>query len=235
MGNGFDLATAATAPPSLDDQYKQAEIANINSEIGARNSAASAQNSLNSILPYANQTASGVKYIDASTIQGTASQKNAIVNAAQAAGYKVITNKNEAADLTNIQNAYSNLDTIDSTFSSITSPSALSRVFNNVGLNQAAVYLQTDPQKAASTALNDSALDLLKAISGTQGFRGNQAAIAQIKDNLPTIYDDTQTAQTKTQNVRTLIQNREDAIVGGNGIGSTNTSQSSNDPLGLGI
>lgn len=40
MGGGFDLQTAATAPPSLDDQLKQAQIRNINSEITARNNPA---------------------------------------------------------------------------------------------------------------------------------------------------------------------------------------------------
>lgn len=39
-GVPFDITTAAKAPPSLDDQLKQAQISNIYSEIGARNNPA---------------------------------------------------------------------------------------------------------------------------------------------------------------------------------------------------
>ena len=43
------------------------------------------------VAPYLNTSSSGVNYVDASTLQGTAAQKTNIINQAQAAGYKVIT------------------------------------------------------------------------------------------------------------------------------------------------
>ncbi len=167
-----------------------------------------------SVAPYASITGSGTPYVDASTLQGTATEKNAIVNAAQAAGMKVITNKNTALDLSNIQNAYSNLDTISSLFSTIGQPNAAARALGGAGLSGVASFLETDQQKAAASSMNDSALDLLKAISGVQGFRGNQGAIDQIKNAMPNIYDTQAVAAQKVANVKQLIQNRENAILG---------------------
>jgi hypothetical protein len=50
------------------------------------------------LTPYLNTSTSGVNYIDASTLQGTAKDKTAIIQEATKEGIKVITNKNTAAD-----------------------------------------------------------------------------------------------------------------------------------------
>lgn len=170
-----------------------------------------------SVAPYFNTSHSGIGYADLSTVQGTATQKAAAVAAAQASGIKVITNKNTALDLTNIQDANSKLDSINAILTGIDQPGVLSRTLNGLGLTQLAVLTQSNPQQAASGAINEVGLDILKAISGVQGFRGNQGAIEQVKENLPTIYDTQDTVAQKLKNVSAFLDDREDAILGPSG------------------
>jgi hypothetical protein len=167
------------------------------------------------IAPYANTSQNGIKYIDASTLQGTPTQKTTIINAAQTAGYKVITNKNMAADLVNIQDANSKLDSIGQIMTGIDQPNALSRDLYGFGLTKLATIAQTNPQQAAAGALQSVGLDILKAISGIQGFRGNASVVQQVTSHLPSIYDTNAVAQQKIAYIRTLISDRENAIVGG--------------------
>jgi hypothetical protein len=90
----------------------------------------------------------------------------------------------------------------------------LSRIFNNIGFTQGAVALQTNPQQAAASSLQAVGLDMLKAISGIQGFRGNTTVVQQINDHMPTIYDTNAVAQQKIDYIRQLITDRENSILG---------------------
>ena len=58
----------------------------------------------------------------------------------------------------------------------------------------------------------------------------SQAVIQQIRDGLPTIYDTQAVASQKLQNVRALISNREEAIIGKPT--STSTSSTVTTPKG---
>lgn len=165
------------------------------------------------LAPYTHVSGNGTTYVDLSSgLTPTQSAKYAQI--ASANGLPVILNKNEAADLTNIQNAYSNLKTMSDTFSNLSQPGALSRVIHNLGLTQFETLAQTNPQKAAAGVLQEAASDLLKAISGVQGGRMSQAVIDQIRQGLPTVYDTKDVAIQKITNVHQLIANREEAIVG---------------------
>ena len=82
---------------------------------------------------------------------------------------------------------------------------------------------QTNPQQAAAGALQGVGLDILKAISGVQGFRGNSAVVQQITDHLPSIYDTNDTAQQKVNYIRALISDRENSILGKAGSNATPT------------
>jgi hypothetical protein len=166
------------------------------------------------VAPYYNTSASGVGYADLSAVQGTAAQKTAIVNAAQAAGLKVILNKNTAADLQNIKDANNKLDTISTIMAGIDQPDALSRDLYGMGLTWLASTAQSDPQKAAAGALSSVGLDILKAISGIQGFRGNASVVQQVTSHLPSIYDTQAVVQQKVAYIRQLISDRENGIVG---------------------
>ncbi|MGH7872778.1 MAG: hypothetical protein ACREQO_11240 [Candidatus Binatia bacterium] len=166
------------------------------------------------VAPYYDVSNSGISYIDASTLQGTAEQKKKIVDEAQAAGIKVILNKNVAADISNIKDANNKLDTLSSVFSNLSQPGPLSQALYGIGLTKLATLAQTDPQKAAAESLQSVGLDMLKAISGVQGFRGNATVVQQINDHLPTIYDTQAVAQQKIDYIRQLISDREDGLLG---------------------
>lgn len=165
------------------------------------------------LKPYAKQSGNGTWYLDLSSI-GSA-QRAAFIN--QAGDIPVITDKNQAADLVNIKDAYGKLNTITIAMRDMTSGSALTRDLGGAGLSYLSALAQTDPKKAAATALNDSALDFLKAISGVQGFRGNQTAINQIKDSLPKITDTQDVAAQKLSYIAQQIADREAATVGSPG------------------
>lgn len=212
-------AQVAEANASAAKDYAATQAAS-NPTITTTDAAGNTISLPSSVAPYYNTSGSGVGYVDASTLQGTAAQKTKIIQDAESSGIKVITNKNEAADLSNIQNVYSNLNTIAATLAGITPPNAASRAFQNSGLTQAAVAFQTSPQRAAAGALSDTSLDILKAISGIQGFRGNSSSIAQVKESLPTIYDDQATVAQKLAIVKQLVENRENAILGQPATGS---------------
>ncbi|MGH7249511.1 MAG: hypothetical protein ACREGC_00900, partial [Minisyncoccia bacterium] len=166
------------------------------------------------VAPYYNQSHNGVGWVDTSTLQGTAAQKKQIIDQAQAAGLKVVTNKNSAADLTNINDAYSKLDTIGTVMADLAQPGWIQRDLYGLGFTKFAEMAQSDPQKAAAGTLNSVGLDMLKAISGVQGFRGNQSAIEQVKQELPSIYDTQDTVKAKIANISKLIADRENAITG---------------------
>lgn len=209
---------------ATDNAYKQAQTAKIYNDMkpadGASSTVAITDNNGNStnvptaIAPYVNTSSSGVNYMDASALQGTAAEKTKLINLATQSGLKVITNKNTAADLVNIQDANSKLDTIGTIFAGIAQPDALSRGLYGIGLTKFATMAQTNPQQAAAGSLQSVGLDILKAISGVQGFRGNQSAIAQVQDHLPSIYDTTDVVNQKIDYIRQLISDREDAAVG---------------------
>lgn len=178
-----------------------------------------------SVAPYYNTTDSGVSYMDASDIQGTAADKAQAIQDAQNAGITVVTNKNEVADLTNIDDADSNLDTISSIMAGIDQPDALSRDLYGIGLTKLASAAQSNPQQAAAGALQSVGLDILKAVSGIQGFRGNASVIQQVTDHLPTIYDTQATINSKIAFIKDLITNRQNAILGIKAPAATNTGQ----------
>jgi hypothetical protein len=166
------------------------------------------------VAPYYNTSNNGTPYVDASALDGTAADKTAIINSAQAAGLKIITNKNTAADLVNIKDANDKLDSIGTIMAGLTQPNFIARDLGGLGLTSLSKLAQTDPQKAAAGSLQAVGLDMLKAISGVQGFRGNSTVVKQINDHMPTIYDTTDTANQKIAYIRQLITDRENAIVG---------------------
>ena len=224
--SNYDYAKQSGYTGSFMDymQAKNPNAIDAAGNINVTNDDGSTTNISSAVAPYYNTSHSGVGYIDASTLQGTASEKTAIINEATKEGLKVITNKNTAADITNIKDAYSKLDTIGKIFAGIAQPEALARDLYGAGLTSLASMAQTDPQKAAAGALQSVGLDILKAISGIQGFRGNSSAIQQVTSHLPSIYDTTDVVNQKIDYINKLISDREDAIVGKGGSTSGGSS-----------
>ncbi len=167
-----------------------------------------------SIAPYVNFASNGVKYADMSNFAGTPTEKNDAINAAQAAGYKVITNKAVASDVQNISDAMAKLQLIRDAFNPIAADNAASRDTYRAALNNLEAFAQTNPDAAAIGVFQDSALDILKAMSGSQGFRGGQSIIDAVKATFPQITDTKATAEQKIKNMENLIKVRETALVG---------------------
>jgi hypothetical protein len=224
---------------AVDRQYKQAEIAKLYNDINAAKTGGSNVASISDgmggtamvpvdVAPYYNKASNGVEYIDASTLQGTAKEKTNIINQATAAGYKVITNKNTAADLVNIKDVKSKLDTIKNTMANIAQPGWVSRIAGGLGLTYLQTVTESDPQKAAAGVLQSVGLDILKGISGVQGFRGNQTAIQQISDHLPKITDTVDVVNQKIDYVNQLLNDRENAAVGKAQVKDTGVDQTVN-------
>lgn len=162
------------------------------------------------IRPYSRQSANGTWYVDLSAVSST--QRAALV--AQAGDLPVVSDKNQANDLVNITDANKKLQTIATIMKDLNNPSALARDLGGAGLTQFSSLAQTNPTAAASGALNDSALDILKAMSGVQGFRGNASVIANIKENMPTMTDTQDVAAHKLSFVAQQIADRESSILG---------------------
>jgi len=167
-----------------------------------------------SIAPYVAFASNGVKYVDMSAFKGTPTEANAAVADAQAAGYKVITNKNIALDIQNIADATSKLQTIKSAFDGITTDSAAARDSYYSAAITMAKELQTNPDAAASGVFQDAALDVLKAISGTQGFRGGASMVQAVQSTFPSNTDTKAVADQKIANISKLMTDREQALVG---------------------
>ncbi len=166
------------------------------------------------IAPYVGFASNGVKYVDLSNFAGTPTEKNKAVNDAQAAGYKVITNKNSAQDVTNIQDALSKLQLIKDAFDPLAQDNAAARDTFGAALSTLSAFAQTNPDAAAIGSFQDSALDILKAMSGTQGFRGGQSIIEAVKSTFPQITDTKAVADQKIKNMEAQIKSRETALVG---------------------
>lgn len=167
-----------------------------------------------SIAPYVSFAANGVKYVDMSAFKGTPTEANQAVNDAQAAGYKVITNKNTANDVQNITDASAKLADIKAAFDKANAGDATERNLYAAAMNTVAKKLQTDPNYAGIDVYQDAALDILKAMSGVQGFRGGASMVQQVKDTFPSITDTKVYADGKINNLQKLIDDRQTALVG---------------------
>lgn len=167
-----------------------------------------------SIAPYVNFAANGVKYVDMSHFGGTPTEKNQAIQDAQQAGYKVITNANTALDVQNITDATSKLADIKAAFAKASAGDATQRNLYAAAFNTVADKLQTNPNYAGIDVYQDAALDILKALSGVQGFRGGASMVQQVKDTFPSITNTTAYNNAKIDNLQKLIDDRQTALVG---------------------
>lgn len=167
-----------------------------------------------SIAPYVSFSSNGVKYVDLSNFKGTPTEANQAVADAQAAGYKIITNKNTALDVQNITDAMNKLGDMKTAFSANNTGSAAQRDSYGAAFMTMAKALQTDPNAVGTNVYQDTALDILKAMSGVQGFRGGASIVDQVKTTFPQNTDTQAVVDAKIGNLEKLIGDRETALVG---------------------
>lgn len=166
------------------------------------------------IAPYVQFSANGVKYVDLSTAEGTPTEKAQMVADAQAAGYRVITNKATATDVQNITDASSKLADMKTAFDANNSGNAAQRDSYLSAITWAGKALQTNPNAVGTDEYQDAALDILKAISGTQGFRGGASIVQQVKASFPQNTDTQAIVNSKIATLQQLIDTRQTALVG---------------------
>lgn len=167
-----------------------------------------------SIAPYVGFSANGVKYVDLSNFAGTPTEKNQAVQDAQASGYRVITNKNTALDVQNITDATAKLTDIKTAFDANNTGDAAQRDSYAAAFMWAGKELQTNPAAVGTDVYQDAALDILKAMSGVQGFRGGAAAVDQVKATFPQTGDTQAVVDAKIANLQKMIDDRQTALVG---------------------
>lgn len=167
-----------------------------------------------SIAPYVAFASNGVKYVDMSNFKGTPTEANVAVGDAQKAGYKVITNKNTALDVQNITDAMGKLGLMEKDFLSVAPESAATRDTWAAAAVTAGKLLQTNPDATSNDVYVLAALDILKAASGVQGFRGGASIVETVANTFPQNTDTADTIKQKIDKMRGLIGSRETALVG---------------------
>lgn len=168
-----------------------------------------------SVAPYVKISPSGVKYVDVSSL--SAAEKGKIVKDAFNNGVNpipVITDPTFALDVSNISDATLKLNDMKNTFDSITTDSAAKRDTYYAAAITMASKLQTDPNAVASDVYQDAALDVLKAMSGTKGFRGGASMVDAVKASFPNKTDTQQVVDQKIANMQKLLNDREVGLVG---------------------
>ncbi len=167
------------------------------------------------VAPYVKVAPNGVKYVDASGLSPT--EKATLIKTAYNGGNNpipVITDPSFALDVSNIQDATLKLKDIKEAFDGMTAGSPAARNFYYAAAMTMAKKLQTNPDAAASTVYEDAALDILKAMSGTKGFRGGASIVEQVKSTFPTVTDTQATADQKIENMQKLMDDRLTGLVG---------------------
>lgn len=203
-------ATAfATAKGKAAGEYRaDAPTSPVTSPLGIEYSAPA------SVAPYVQFADNGVKYVDLSAFKGTPTEANVAVQDAQKAGYKVITNKNSALDVQNITDAMAKLRDMKDAFSQANAGNATQRDLFMAGVNSLENALQSNTQLAGVSVYQDIALDVLKAMSGTQGFRGGTSMVSSVQSTFPKITDTADVANAKIDNIMKLIDDRQTSLIG---------------------
>ena len=167
------------------------------------------------VAPYVKISPSGVKYIDVSAL--SAAEKGKIQKAAYNNGVNpipVITDPSAALDVQNIADATAKLQDMKSAFDGVTADSAAARDTYYAAAITMANKLQTDPNAVGLDIYQDAALDILKAMSGTKGFRGGTSMVNAVKASFPTRTDTQAVVDTKIANMQKLIDDRQTSLIG---------------------
>lgn len=168
-----------------------------------------------SVAPYVKIAPNGVKYIDASGL--TPAEKGKIKVDAYNNGTNpipVITDPSFALDVSNINDATLKLQDMKTAFDAQTAGNAAERDTYFSAAIKMASALQTNPDAAALDTYQDTALDILKAMSGTKGFRGGTSMVDQVKATFPKKTDTQDVVDQKIANMQKLIDDRQTGLIG---------------------
>lgn len=173
-----------------------------------------------SVAPNVKISSNGVKYIDASSL--TPAEKGKLTTAAYNGGVNpipVITDPSKSLDVSNIEDANLKIADMKATFDSIGADSATQRNLYFAAAQTIAKALQTNPNVVAADVYQDAALDILKAMSGTKGFRGGASMVDQVKETFPKATDTKDVIDQKIANMQKLIDDRQVSLIGKPSVG----------------
>lgn len=168
-----------------------------------------------SVAPYVKISPNGVKYVDVSGL--TAAEKGKIQVAAFNGGVNpipVIVDPAQSLDVSNIADATLKLQDMKTAFDANTAESAAQRNLYYAAAQTMAKKLQTDPNVVGLDVYQDAALDVLKAMSGTKGFRGGSSMVDAVKNSFPQSTDTKAVVDQKIANMQSLMNDRETGLVG---------------------
>lgn len=168
-------------------------------------------------------TRKGVRYLDVSDLTGkdkAAAMRYASQNDLKALG------KDAIADVREAEIARSNIDGILTQLDGLLPKDARERLRMAPGIRLSRV-MQSNEQRAAFNSWRTAAIRNLRATAGSKGLRLNQAEIElAVKNDIPSIHDTYGVALQKMDNVRTMLDNSENALLG-SGRPATRTSSAS--------
>lgn len=167
------------------------------------------------VAPYVKISPSGVKYVDASAL--SAAEKGKIITEAYNNGVNsipVITDASANLDVSNIADATLKLQDMKNAFDPQVAGSAAQRDLYYAGAIKMASALQTNPAATGLDTYQDTALDILKAMSGTKGFRGGSSMVDSVKASFPQKTDTQAVVDQKIANMQKLIDDRQVSLIG---------------------
>jgi len=168
-----------------------------------------------SVAPYVKVSPNGTKYVDASGL--SAAEKGKIIKDAYNGGKNpipVITDAAQSLDVANIKDAANKLADMKNAFSSENSGNAAERDLYAAAAMTMAKKLETDPNAVGTDVYQIAALDILKAVSGTKGFRGGASMVQAVEKVFPKNTDTQAVINSKIGNMSSLLNDRERALVG---------------------
>lgn len=178
------------------------------------------------IQPAFYQTQGGYSYINSDLIPSNL--QNMAQNVSAQTGIPILT-ADQVSKAQNIDVTQQNLDQIESVIPQILG-SGLAGRLKGLTENQIEQAAQTNPTIASFGVYRDTAINAIQSLAGGSGsgFRLNQAEINTATDNLPTISDNLETAQSKLQILNGFISKwTAELFPGQNGASQQNQSTAS--------
>lgn len=171
------------------------------------------------VAKYVVSTPEGLSYINADKV--SANELNFVKNQAANYGIPLLTNE-DVSKYKNIQVTQSNLQDLSTLINKVNQPGIYGRTLGAAG-NYLKNIFQTDADISAFNVWRDTAINTIQSLAGGSGsgFRLNQAEIDTATGNLPTIYDNQETAQNKIRLINGFLSKWQSELLTGSPTGLT--------------
>lgn len=203
-GAPADVLKSIGDATTVQDVYNStSSLINPTGSGGSSTSFGSASALPTSLQPYVSNGPSGGAYINLDKVP--AQQKEFAKQQAARAGVAAL-DTTEVAKVRSIQITNDNLQKMEDSVDKILGSGAIGRITGSLQ-NYFKNKFQTDPEVSSFNTYRDTAINAIQALAGGSGsgFRLNQSEIDTATSNLPTIYDNIETAKGKLNKVRSFL------------------------------